>query len=134
MHKFACFKKKQYLCTEKQYFMLMKIDWNEYELVLEDSSSKECEVTGREMGGTEINTCPLSTLIQNASPSWSKGYGGYGSVGVTFLGADDEGVHLKIHNGYDSLQTLKPGDSWSSGWYDFGTWSYHVEIYLRKIE
>ena len=113
----------------------VKINWNEYELVLEDSSSKECEVTGREMGGTEENTCPVSELIANdGTPRWSNNYGGYGSVRVTFLSADDEGLHLKIYNGYDSEYTLKIGEKWTSGWYDFGSWSYCVTLYLRKIE
>lgn len=113
----------------------MAINWNEYELVLEDSSSKECEVTGREMGGTTENTCPVSTLMSgDGHPRWSNNYGGYGSVRVIFLRTDDEAIHLRIHNGYDFEKSLKPGEEWSSGWYDFGSWSYHVKLYLRKIE
>lgn len=109
------------------------INWNEYELVLEDSSSKECEVTGREMGGTEVHTCPVSELIANEQVRWSRDYGGYGSVRVTFLSANEEGVHLNIYNGYDALYTLKIGEKWTSGWYSFGSWDYYVKIYLRKI-
>lgn len=49
----------------------MAVNWNEYELVLEAESSKECEVTGRDMGGTETFTCPVSDLIENKSPKWT---------------------------------------------------------------
>ena len=109
------------------------INWNEYELVLEDSSSKECEVTGREMGGTEEHTCPISKLIANEQVRWSGDYGGYSAIRVTFLGADEDGVHLNIYNGYEALCTLKIGERWSSGWYSFGTWDYHVALFLREI-
>ena len=111
---------------------LTMIDWNEYELVLESSSEKECEVTGREMGGTEEHTCPVSKLLSDEQAHWSGDYGGYGAVRVTFLGADEEGLHLKIYHSYESLYTLKPGERWSSGWYSFGSWNYHVALYLRK--
>ena len=109
------------------------INWKEYELVLEDSSSKECEVTGQEMGGTEEHTCPISKMIADEKVRWSGDYGGYSAIRVIFLGADEDGVHLKIYNGYEALYTLKIGERWSSGWYSFGTWDYHVALFLRKI-
>ncbi len=112
---------------------MASINWNEYELVLEDTSSKECEVTGRETGATEINTCPVSALLGNGQPHWSGSYGGYGSVRVSFISADDEGLHLNIYNGYDFPYTLKLGETWSSGWYSFGSWDYLVKLYIRKI-
>lgn len=109
------------------------IDWNEYELVLEASSEKECEVTGRDMGGTDVYTCPVSRLIANEPARWSGDYGGYAAIRVTFLSADDEGLHLRLYNGYDFLHTLKLGERWSSGWYSFGTWNYHVALYLQPL-
>lgn len=119
------------------------IDWNEYELVLEEESSKECEVTGRDMGGIESFTCPLRDLINpDQSPKWTPegnygSYGGYQAYHFTFKQVDDEGVHLEADNGYTSkilLKPFEPDNKWSSGWYSFGSWSYCVRLSLRKIE
>lgn len=111
--------------------MALKIE--DYELALIASDQKECEVTGRDMGGTETHVCPLNKMEAGKMVVWEPSYGGYGSVKVTFLGVDDEAVHLSIYNGYDSDKDLKPGEEWNSGWYDFGSWSYHVKIKLQKI-
>lgn len=119
------------------------IDWNEYELVLEEESSKENEVTGDDMGGTESFTCPLSDLINpDRSPKWTPegnygNYGGYQAYHFTFKKADDEGIHLEADHGYTSrilLKPIEPDNKWSSGWYDYGSWSYCVRLSLRKIE
>ena len=115
------------------------IDWNEYELVLEEESEKECEVTGRDMGGIESFTCPLRDLINSdGTPQWTpKGdyysYGGYQAYHFRFKHVDDEGVHLAVDRSYSQDIVLKPGEKWSSGWYDFGSWSYCVRLTLRKI-
>ena len=116
----------------------MAINWNDYELVLKEESSKECEVTGRDMGGIDVFTCPVANLISNQSPKWQPqncrdSYGGYQSYTFYFLSADDEAVHLYTDKHYRVDITLKPGDTWSSGWYCFGTWSYCVKLELRKI-
>ena len=115
----------------------MAVNWNDYELVLEEESSKECEVTGRDMGGIATYTCPVSDLIENKSPRWqskkgSDGYGGYQSYTFYFLSADEEAVHLYTDKHYRQDITLRPDESWSSGWYGFGTWSYCVRLKLRK--
>jgi hypothetical protein len=118
----------------------MAIDWNEYELVLEEESSKVCEVTGDDMGGSEFFTCPLRDLIKpDKSPRWTPegnygSYGGYQAYHFSFKGADDEGVHIAVDKHYKEEIVLKPGDKWSSGWYSFGEWSYCVRLTLRKIE
>ena len=112
----------------------MKINWENYELVLLATDHKECEVTGRDMGGTTTHVCPISKMVENKQVTWEPDYSGYQSVGVTFLGADDEVVRFRIYNGYNSNHDFKPGDEWSSGWYDFGSWSYHVKLKLQKIK
>lgn len=112
----------------------MAINWKEYELVLEASNSKECEVTGRDMGGTSTHTCPVSKLVEGEVVPWEPGYGGYESVEFKFEGTDDEAVHLTIYRMYHIHQALKPGEEWSSGWYGFGTWDYKAVVKLRKIE
>lgn len=118
-------------------YATMAVNWNDYELVLKEESSKECEVTGRDMGGIDVYTCDVSKLIENNSPAWqpekgSASYGGYQSYRFYFLSADDEAVHLYIDKHYRQDITLRPGESWSSGWYGFGTWSYCVRLELRK--
>ena len=115
----------------------MAVNWNDYELVLKEESSKECEVTGRDMGGIVVFTCDVRTLIENKSPRWqpekgSTSYGGYQSYTFYFLNADDEAVHLYTNKHYRQDITLHPDDHWSSGWYSFGTWNYHVSLELRK--
>ena len=117
----------------------MAINWNEYELVLKERSSKECEVTGRDMGGTDIFTCPISKLQKGLSPKWTPesgygDYGGYQSYQFTFKGTDDESVHVSVYKHYHIDVVLKPGEEWSDGWYEFGSWSYCVSLSVRKIE
>lgn len=111
----------------------MAINWKDYKLVLIDESKKECEVTGRDMGGIENHECPVDKMKAGEQVMWTPGYGGYQTVDCKFQGADDEGIHLIIHSGYDIQKTLKPGEEWSSGWYSFGTWDYIVKIRLEKI-
>ena len=117
----------------------MAINWNEYELVLKEDSSKECEVTGRDMGGTETFICPIKDLIENNSPEWKplgnySSYGGYQAYHFSFKHVDDEGIHLVVDRSYSQDIILKPGEEWSSGWYCFGEWSYCVRLSLRKTE
>ena len=117
----------------------MDINWKEYELILKEDSSKECEVTGRDMGGTETFTCKISDLLQYSVPKWTpegnySNYGGYQAYSFSFKGIDDEGVHIITDKHYKTEVVLKPGEEWSSGWYCFGEWSYCVRLSLRKIE
>ena len=119
--------------------LAMEINWNDYELVLKEESSKECEVTGRDMGGIDVFTCSVASLISNQSPKWNPkncrgSYGGYQSYTFYFLGADEEAVHLYTDKHYRQDITLKPGENWSSGWYSFGSWDYCVRLELRKIQ
>ena len=114
----------------------MAINWNDYELVLEEESSKECEVTGRDMGGIATYTCPVGELLnKEGSPKWTpEGYGGYQAYRFFFERADDEKLYMRAEKNYTERFELKPGDKWSSSWYSFGTWSYCVRLKLRKIE
>jgi len=117
----------------------MAVNWNDYELVLKEESSKECEVTGRDMGGIEIYTCPVSDLIENKNPRWTpkdsnSSYGGYQSYTFYFLRADEESIHLYTDKHYRQDITLKPGEEWSSGWFSFGSWDYLTSLELRKKE
>jgi hypothetical protein len=117
----------------------MAVNWNEYELVLEAESSKECEVTGRDMGDTETFTCPVSDLIENKSPKWTPqgnygSYGGYESYTFYFLRVDEDCIHLYTDKYFRQDITLKPGERWSSGWSSFGSWDYCTSLKLRKKE
>ena len=103
-------------------------------MVLEATSQKECEVTGRDMGGTDVYTCPVGKLKENEPVPWEPSYGGYDTIKVTFLHTDDEAVHLNIYNSYHIEKALKPDDQWESGWWSFGSWDYHVRIKLRERE
>ncbi len=86
------------------------------------------------MGGATTHVCPISKMVENKQVTWDPYYGGYHSVVVTFLGTDDEVAHFRIYNSYNSDHDFKPNDEWSSGWYDFGSWSYHVKLKLQKIK
>lgn len=115
------------------------IDWNEYELVLKEDSSKVSEVTGEDMGGTESFTCKISDLLKCNEPKWTRenaysDYGGYQAYVFSFKCVDDEGVHILPDRHYKTEIILKPNEEWSSGWYCFGEWSYCVRLSLRKIE
>ena len=110
----------------------MATNWNDYELVLEATDSKECEVTGRSMGGSNTHVCPISEMKENELVRWEPSYGGYDAVKVTFLSSDDTAIYLDIDNGYSSKRSLKPNEEWRSGWYSFGSWDYHVTLKLRK--
>lgn len=112
----------------------MAVNWKNYQLLLTDTDSKECEVTGRDMGGTATHQCPVSAMKENEQVVWKPRYGGYEAVTVTFLGTDDETIHLRLHSGFDFNKDLKPDEEWESGWYSFGTWSHYVKIKLQKIE
>lgn len=111
----------------------MAMNWKEYELVLEAKDHKVCEVTGRNMGGTSIHTCPVSKLVKNKEVPWKPSYGGYEAVECKFAGTDNEAVHLIFFKGLHIEKALKPDESWLSGWYSFGSWDYCVEVKLRKI-
>ena len=118
----------------------MAINWNEYELVLEEDSDKECEVTERRMGHTETFVCPIADLKRGQSPNWIpqgnySSYAGYQTYRISFIKADKEGVHLMVSRSYSDEIILKPDEPdnmWRSGWYDFGSWSYLVTLKLRK--
>lgn len=117
----------------------MAINWNEYELVLEEDNHKVCEVTGDDMGGIKTFTCKIRELLKHNVPRWKpegsySNYGGYQTYQFIFKGADDDGVHIVAYLHYHVDVVLKPGEEWSSGWYSFGEWSYHVRLTLRKIE
>lgn len=109
----------------------MAINWNEYELVLEATDSKNCEVTSRDMGGVAVHSCPISKMKAGEQVPWEPSYDGYESVKVVFLGAG-EAVHLCLYNGYEFNKDLRPGETWESGWYSFGSWDYHVALKLQK--
>ena len=114
----------------------MAINWSEYELVLEENSSKECEVTGRDMGGTKTFTCPVSALTGDELPRWTSDsnyrYGGYQAYTFYFLRTDDEAIYLYTDKFHRQEIRLQPNEIWSSGWYSFGEWSYCVRLQVRK--
>ena len=109
------------------------MNWNDYELVLKASDSKECEVTGRDMGGDSEHVCPIGKMEKDQWVEWTPEYGGFDTVKVTFLGTDGESVLLNIYKSYNRRVALKPGEEWKDNWCS-GEWSYHVKIWLREKE
>lgn len=99
-------------------------------LKLVDSSSKECEVTGRMMGGTDVYEIPVSQLKpgllkwpQNDEPDHS----------INIIAVGEDFVKLSVRNmaGTWEEYTLHFGETASSG-YMFGEWSYSYRVTLEE--
>lgn len=100
-------------------------------LKLVDSSYKECEVTGRDMGGDDIYEIPIANL-QPGYILWpQRGEPGH-SVKVINVG--DDYITLSVTNISRSVNgpyTLRVGESKSSSYY-FGEWSYGFTISVEE--
>ena len=120
---------------------MAKVNWNEYVLLLTEHSSKKSEVTGEEMGGDyPFTSLPLSQYKPGDWIQWTKL--GYSEDTCTVYcdEVSDETMKLKVYNRSDQGSHLYPhypefrqeGDEWSSGWYEWGYWSYCHTIRLVK--
>lgn len=98
-----------------------------------DGSSKECEVTGREMGGSNVYIKPLSSL-KKGRIDWGDNRHADHSVHVLEKGEDYVVVKVKNFIGhevggpYELYAGVKKGCS-----YMFGEWSYSFYVSLEWL-
>jgi len=98
-------------------------------LRLVDSSSKECEVTGRMMGGDDVYEIPISGL-KLGSVNWPQRGDPDHTVHVLSVGKDVVKVDVRTVSGHlDGPFELHVGDKKSS-YYCFGEWSYGYTVSL----
>ncbi len=105
------------------------------ELVLKliDSSSKECEVTGRMMGSDDTYTIPFK-LLHVGYVHWPQAGDPNHSVKVESLGADFVEVSITaVSRGVRGPQKLFVGEKISES-YMFGEWSYGYTLSLASAE
>lgn len=123
---------------------MAKVNWDEFVLLLTECSNKESEVTGEKMGGgNQFASLPLSEYKPGNWIRWTR-MGDYGNnkCSVFCEEVNDEMMKLKVYD-QTNLSTHKypyypefrhEGDEWSSGWYEWGEWSYCHKIRLVKKE
>ena len=99
-------------------------------LKLVDSSEKECEVTGRLMGGKDEYEIPVSVLKPGVL-KWPQGGDPDHSINIIAVGEDF--VKLSVRNvaGTWEEYTLHVGEKASSG-YMFGEWSYSYRVTIEE--
>lgn len=102
-------------------------------LKLLDGSSKECEVTGREMGGEKIYEIPLA-LLKPGLLEWPTNLN-HPSHSIIVEETGEDYVKLRVGNVARSYTTytLHCGDSESSR-YCYGEWSYWYRISLEEAD
>ena len=121
---------------------MAKVNWDEFVLLLTDRSSKESEVTGEQLGGEyQFTSLPLSQYKPGDWIQWTR-LSDYGENHCTVYCEEvsDEMIKLKVYNRSDQSSHKYPhypefrqdGDEWSSGWYEWGYWSYCHKIRLVK--
>ena len=101
------------------------------ELVLRfvDSSYKECEVTGRDMGGDDTFEKPLSTL-KRGCVEWGGRFDPNHSVCIQSV--DDDSVEVSVTTVSRNVlgpKRLGVGETWRYS-YMFGEWSYGFTLTL----
>ena len=98
-------------------------------LRLIDSSSKECEVTGRMMGGDDVYEMPVSKL----KPGWVQWpQTRHPDHSVTILTIGDDFVEFTVRDVAGSVNgpyTIHVGEKKSSR-YEFGEWAYGYTVTL----
>ena len=98
-----------------------------------DGSYKECEVTGRSMGGEHVYYRPLSSLTKGCI-GWESGAEPDHNVYVLEVGKDYVVVEVK---GWGREKTgpytLYEGVEKRSS-YMFGEWSYHFSVSLVRMD
>ena len=117
--------------------------WSDYLFLLVDDSSKENEVTGEMMGGErKFVSLPVSSYKAGDWIDWKPVSGGRNECSVYVKSYDKEKVTLQVFDSPDLRHHSHPsypefhqeGDEWSSGWYEWGYWSYCHTIRLVKKE
>ena len=100
-------------------------------LKLVDSSYKECEVTGRDMGGDDIYEIPIANLQPGYIVWPQRGEPGHSvkviNVGDDYITLSVTGVPRSVNGPY----TLRVGESKSCSYY-FGEWSYGFTISVEE--
>ena len=100
-------------------------------LKLVDSSYKECEVTGRDMGGDDIYEIPIANL-QPGYIFWPQRGEPRHSVKVINVGDDYITLSVTgVPRGVNGPYTLRIGESESYSYY-FGEWSYGFTISVEE--
>ena len=102
-------------------------------LRLIDSSQKECEVTGREMGGENIFETPVSNLT-TGTVRWPQKQEPNHSIHINKICSDYIVLSVRSVSGAMSNPiTLHPGEIYKYGWYSFGEWSFSYEVSLSEL-
>lgn len=100
-------------------------------LKLVDSSYKECEVTGRDMGGDDIYEIPIANL-QPGYIGWPQS--GRPNHDVEVIKVGEDYITLSITNVARSTNgpyTLRVGEKKSDSYY-FGEWSYGYTVSVEE--
>lgn len=105
----------------------------DYLLRFEDYSYKECEVTGRDMGGTEVYEILLSMLKPGAVEWPLNGSTPNHSIVVEAVGEDNVSLAVTNVAGTCSHPTLHAGETYSDS-YMYGEWSYSCHLSLTEAD
>ena len=100
-------------------------------LKLVDSSSKECEVTGRMMGGDDVYEIPVSLLVPGFVKWPQKGNPDH-SIVVDAIGEDFVQIKVRDVAGTYNPYTLRLGERATSR-YEFGEWGYGYTVTLEEV-
>lgn len=102
-------------------------------LRLIESSHKECEVTGRDMGGESCYETPFSN-ITTGMVRWPQKSTPDHIVNINEIGKDHIVLTVRTIPGTVSHPiTLRSGDTYDYGWYSFGEWSYSYKVSLSEL-
>ena len=100
-------------------------------LKLVDSSSKECEVTGRMMGGDYTYEIPISLLVVGPV-KWPQKREPDHIVVVKEIREDSIEIAVRNVAGTYEPYTLRLGEKAASG-YEFGEWCYSYSVTLEEV-
>ena len=105
----------------------------DYLLVLNDYSSKECEVTGEELGGDYYYEILLSMLKPGLVEWPNSSRRPEHAIEVKKVGKDYVSIVVYDVARSQHSVTLHPGESYSDG-YCFGEWSYFCRVSLVEVD
>ena len=99
-----------------------------------DGSYKECEVTGRDMGGQDVYYRPLSSLTKGCI-GWESGPTPNHNVYVLEVGKDYVVVEVRDSWGREKAGPYKLYEGTEKGYsYMFGEWSYNFSVSLVRMD
>ena len=102
-------------------------------LRLIDSCSKECEVTGEQLGGDYYYEIPLS-MVHPGNVLWPKLRTPDHSVTIESVGSKSVTFKVRdVSGSVDGPYTIQVGEEKRS-WYCFGEWSYGYEVTLVEAD